>query len=118
YCLLHTRPSRPPLLHSPTRPPPPPPPFPYTTLFRSGRARSDTAGARRMERRRRPANRPRRRRPPARSAARRTGRSRPRRPGAAEDRKSTRSELQSLRHLVCRLLLEKKKEKHEMKHDT
>src|SRR5262245_64882451 len=28
-----------------------------------------------------------------------------------EDRKSTTSELQSLRHLVCRLLLEKKKKK-------
>src|ERR1035438_10676592 len=30
--------------------------------------------------------------------------------GEALDRKSTRLELQSLRHLVCRLLLEKKKE--------
>jgi len=31
---------------------------------------------------------------------------------AKRDRKSTPSELQSLRHLVCRLLLEKKKQKH------
>src|SRR5205814_3855165 len=29
------------------------------------------------------------------------------------DRKSTRPELQSLRHLVCRLLLEKKKKEHD-----
>src|SRR5437899_8032308 len=34
------------------------------------------------------------------------------------DRKSTPSELQSLRHLVCRLLLEKKKKKNSKKHQN
>src|SRR5262245_64992298 len=66
--------------------------FPYTTLFRSGgpRRRARAAGARGVVRRGR------------------------RHPGAARSRRRRvrseehTSELQSLRHLVCRLLLEKK----------
>src|SRR5258708_37244570 len=38
--------------------------------------------------------------------------------GRLRDRKSTRSELQSPDHLVCRLLLEKKKKKYEDDHCT
>src|SRR3712207_7363286 len=73
--------------------------FPYTTLFRSGRARAvepPEAGAERAARRRaarRPA-RPRRARP-----LQRVG-------GRSEEHTS---ELQSRQYLVCRLLLEKKK---------
>src|SRR5437899_9426596 len=77
--------------------------FPYTTLFRSPRRGRCPSG--RPWRARRPAarNRP----PPARPADR----------GAPPDRRCLwrrrseehTSELQSLRHLVCRLLLEKKK---------
>src|SRR5690625_5896707 len=68
---------------------------PYTTLFRSGRPAS---AARRPRRNARPAS--------ARSAA-RPGRP----PCAAASRRSEEhtSELQSRGHLVCRLLLEKKK---------
>src|SRR5947199_6662085 len=65
------------------RPPPRSTLFPYTTLFRSGPAR--TAGSSRARGGRR-------------SSAAATGRS-----------EEHTSELQSLRHLVCRLLLEKKK---------
>src|SRR5258705_3618555 len=64
--------------------------FPYTTLFRSS-IRSA------------------RRHPPRRSGAARDARARwaaPERRGRSEEHTS---ELQSLRHLVCRLLLEKKK---------
>src|SRR5471030_3475411 len=56
--------------------------FPYTTLFRSRRSR----GSARRDRGRRPS------------------------PGHARSEEHT-SELQSLRHLVCRLLLEKKKQR-------
>src|SRR5262245_62442803 len=61
--------------------------FPYTTLFRSPRSR------------RRPCSPPPSPRHPASS-----------RRGSARSEEHT-SELQSLRHLVCRLLLEKKKKK-------
>src|SRR5437899_8427724 len=60
--------------------------FPYTTLFRPGSA---LRAARRC--------------PAAHRGSRADSRF------AAPDRKSTRLKLQSLRHLVCRLLLEKKK---------
>src|SRR5687768_17957906 len=60
--------------------------FPYTTLFRSWRAR--------------------RRRPPSPASARRGRGSRRPRPSRSEEHTS---ELQSRLHLVCRLLLEKKK---------
>src|SRR2546422_5894552 len=67
--------------------------FPYTTLFRSLR-------------------------PPARCAARLRGRGRrDRGPGARRSEEHT-SELQSRLHLVCRLLLEKKKTKWEMGHKS
>src|SRR5262245_65946436 len=69
--------------------------FPYTTLFRS---RSRAVGRRRS-----------RSRPIARSRA---GRTAPRLRAIGRDRSEEHtSELQSLRHLVCRLLLEKKKKK-------
>src|SRR5947199_9390957 len=64
--------------------------FPYTTLFRSPPARG--AGARR--------------RAPAPSRGARSCRCPPTRRRRSEEHTS---ELQSLRHLVCRLLLEKKK---------
>src|SRR5262245_64745156 len=77
------------------RPPPRSTLFPYTTLFRSSSsaARPRRAGARR--RRRRGA---RGRTPPRSSDG-----------GARARSEEHTSELQSLRHLVCRLLLEKKK---------
>src|SRR5437899_7071058 len=72
-------------------PPPPSPLFPYTTLFRSHPARS----------------------PNTRQHSRRRERNNERRPSIRHERSSRSeehtSELQSLRHLVCRLLLEKKK---------
>src|SRR5262245_65699009 len=67
--------------------------FPYTTLFRSKRK---SAPAMCLAR------------PATGSAMRRAGR----RPGRSEEHTS---ELQSLRHLVCRLLLEKKKKKKKKK---
>src|SRR3990170_2523176 len=66
--------------------------FPYTTLFRSRRALARRARARRSRGRSRPAR-------PSRSD---------RRGGAPRSEEHT-SELQSPDHLVCRLLLEKKK---------
>src|SRR5258705_1278236 len=85
------------------RPPPRSPLFPYTTLFRSRtaphRARSEDLGS--VGRVEEPANRLSSRR----IRRQRTGHQRlP--PGRSEEHTS---ELQSLRHLVCRLLLEKKK---------
>src|SRR5262245_65062950 len=82
-------------------PPPTSPRFPYTTLFRS-RPRHHFVGRRRRGRAApRPSPPPARpRRGPPRHRVRR--RLRPR----SEEHTS---ELQSLRHLVCRLLLEKKK---------
>src|SRR2546425_6300407 len=83
--------------------------FPYTTLFRSGR---DDPVLRRARRRRARAARHAQRR------SRRRGRAGP--AGAAADRllppllrrsEEHTSELQSLAYLVCRLLLEKKKQK-------
>src|SRR5438093_10303950 len=62
--------------------------FPYTTLFRSSSRTAGTRGARRAPQRRRG----------------------PRRPTARRSEEHT-SELQSLTNLVCRLLLEKKKNK-------
>src|SRR5205814_9892184 len=95
----------------PIRRPPRPTLFPYTTLFRS-----------RQDHRRRVAGRRVRRRPsahepggaawpnlPGGHAVGKPARRR-RRPGHPRSEEHT-SELQSLRHLVCRLLLEKKKQK-------
>src|SRR5262245_64222080 len=92
-----------------TRRPPRSTLFPYTTLFRSIVARRQVGAAARRRRRRC-------RRLAARAGGtdRRIGRGRVRhRAGArAIDRSEEHtSELQSLRHLVCRLLLEKKKNK-------
>src|SRR2546425_6556712 len=81
--------------------------FPYTTLFRS---RRDGAADPRVEARGR--HRGRHARPAARShgAAGRAWRQRCR-PRASTRSEEHTSELQSLAYLVCRLLLEKKKEK-------
>src|SRR5690606_41333864 len=94
---------------SPRRPPPPPL-FPYTTLFRSGRAhRAATAGHGRRPPRLHRAHRP-SRPPPRRSHPFRSVHPfvvlRPDRRGRSEEHTS---ELQSRENLVCRLLLEKKK---------
>src|SRR2546425_2144075 len=75
--------------------------FPYTTLFRS------RAPARPAARRRWPA-------PRARSRGRRQGR----RPRARRRSEEHTSELQSLAYLVCRLLLEKKKNKYNSTEDN
>src|SRR2546422_5260248 len=72
--------------------------FPYTTLFRSRR------GARRRH------DRLRGHRPRAARAERERGRVRPGRQRRSEEHTS---ELQSRLHLVCRLLLEKKKKKNQ-----
>src|SRR5438045_4438761 len=81
----------PPLFSAPLRRPPRSPLFPYTTLFRS-RARASPPT------------------PSARSRSRRTPTTTSRSPssGGVRSEEHT-SEIQSLRHLVCRLLLEKKK---------
>src|SRR5258705_10075820 len=68
--------------------------FPYTTLFRSVTPCTPGAGAL----------------PPRASSAHRRMPSPGRAPGPERSEEHT-SELQSLRHLVCRLLLEKKKKK-------
>src|SRR5688572_32539189 len=70
--------------------------FPYTTLFRSRRARHRARTARRHRFRIRAADRPRQRRSAARD-----------RYGVPRSEEHT-SELQSQSNLVCRLLLEKK----------
>src|SRR5438045_9128830 len=77
--------------------------FPYTTLFRSPSRRSPRAG--RDARGVHP--------PPPRAEGRRPGALAPRAARDAERSEEHTSELQSLRHLVCRLLLEKKKERQE-----
>src|SRR3712207_7110937 len=78
--------------------------FPYTTLFRSARG-LPTSGSIASG----PGDRRSRRRPDeARSAAIGSAMG-GRRGGEAADRKEHTSELQSRQHLVCRLLLEKKK---------
>src|SRR5437899_8066307 len=84
------------------RRPPTPTLFPYTTLFRSvaGRPRAHTQGSEQHDAHRR---RGRRRQDTADHGCRRGCP-----PGRSEEHTS---ELQSLRHLVCRLLLEKKKSK-------
>src|SRR5205814_10390965 len=96
-------------------PPPSPPLFPYTTLFRSRHA---GPVGRRDARRRQPLPAERRHEPePDRHPGGRRGARRHRlREVGHDDRRRPRSEehtseLQSLRHLVCRLLLEKKKKK-------
>src|SRR2546422_6994804 len=73
--------------------------FPYTTLFRSRWSPSSTASWSRG------------RGPPSPRCARRPGCGRPRRTTRSEEHTS---ELQSRLHLVCRLLLEKKKNKQEV----
>src|SRR5947199_3451753 len=81
------------------RPPPRSTLFPYTTLFRSAPA-SMCAAAPRQDRVPKPPRRPQRAdsRGPAHG-------------GGCKRSEEHTSELQSLRHLVCRLLLEKKKNK-------
>src|SRR2546423_5515151 len=88
--------------------------FPYTTLFRSGRAGGRASrgtaiglGAPVAHRRRPPHARPDRHRP----------RCQRDRPGGRRSEEHT-SELQSLAYLVCRLLLEKKKKKSTMTHSV
>src|SRR5438552_10562158 len=81
------------------RPPPRSTLFPYTTLFRSRTARH------------RPAPRPLRRAHRDARRVRRAHRIGPARPGAPSRSEEHTSELQSPDHLVCRLLLEKKKNK-------
>src|SRR5205814_8506664 len=83
----HATRSTPALFRSPPPPPPQSPLFPYTTLFRS---RGDLRGTRDCQ------------------AARLADRAVARAPRGDRSEEHT-SELQSLRHLVCRLLLEKKK---------
>src|SRR2546429_3349173 len=86
--------------------------FPYTTLFRSkpageadeGRPRRGAKGSGRR------AGAGRRRHRCGEAVARKTG---PAQWKAVRDRKEHTSELQSRLHLVCRLLLEKKKKKRE-----
>src|SRR5262245_64219954 len=99
--LLVPRPAS--LLVSTTPRPPRSTLFPYTTLFRSRPWSAPAPSHRRAHPGPRPASPARPAPPPCpRSAARRRSRPAPR----SEEHTS---ELQSLRHLVCRLLLEKKK---------
>src|SRR5262245_63859409 len=88
------------------RPPPRSTLFPYTTLFRSLNGRGD--GAARGAIIRRHGHRWQARDRPVASPLRRSGILRRSRTCARRSEEHT-SELQSLRHLVCRLLLEKKK---------
>src|SRR5262245_63798054 len=93
-----------------TRPPPRSTLFPYTTLFRSQpRGRGARPGARRG-RRARGEQRQRPRPGPHLPAHDGLGRAAVARARGRRSEEHT-SELQSLRHLVCRLLLEKKKKK-------
>src|SRR4051794_41736836 len=85
--------------------------FPYTTLFRSGRRARPTGRRPRPERSGRPEPGPRQRRLPGPLPRRRPQRGdeeEGQEDGAARSEEHT-SELQSPVHLVCRLLLEKKK---------
>src|SRR3712207_7013124 len=79
--------------------------FPYTTLFRSPPARPHPARHPRQTRGGHP-------RPPRTRAAGRDGSTAAMRRDAAARSEEHTSELQSRQYLVCRLLLEKKKEKH------
>src|SRR5205814_10276788 len=95
----------------PFMPPPPPTPtlFPYTTLFRSHRAdhhhRHSHELERRHHRRQRTAHHPEHRHHHRQRDLHRCPSGEQRRHDRSEEHTS---ELQSLRHLVCRLLLEKK----------
>src|SRR3712207_6913519 len=80
--------------------------FPYTTLFRSDRARDAVPGARHPPGAARRADRGRVR---AQGARRRDGQARRRLQPRSEEHTS---ELQSRQYLVCRLLLEKKNKRH------
>src|SRR4051794_41261855 len=86
-----------------TRPPPRSPLFPYTTLFRSKPSSTSTPPCSTAPCSACPTSRSARRWPPSSTCAR--GRT-PRRSRRSEEHTS---ELQSPVHLVCRLLLEKKK---------
>src|SRR3712207_7438959 len=77
--------------------------FPYTTLFRSARARRCRRRRRRRRRSRRSCRRPRG------TAARGGAAPRSWRPRRSRRSEEHTSELQSRQYLVCRLLLEKKK---------
>src|SRR2546422_6668604 len=79
--------------------------FPYTTLFRSGHGRDRPAG------RGGPVRRGAHLRPPARRRGSRAAGSDVRGDGGRRRSEEHTSELQSRLHLVCRLLLEKKKKK-------
>src|SRR5205814_2517727 len=87
------------------RPPPRAPLFPYTTLFRSGGGRAP-----RGRHRREPLLHGDQRARPERVGHRALRARRARHPRRAPRSEEHTSELQSLRHLVCRLLLEKKKQ--------
>src|SRR5687767_15250397 len=98
------------------RQPPSSPLFPYTTLFRSAacswRGRDDRSPVRVRELVRRP-------REDQSASARRGSRTHRRRPGRSLRSEEHTSELQSLAYLVCRLLLEKKKNMYpELPYDT
>src|SRR5687768_18169733 len=82
--------------------------FPYTTLFRSEVLRVDRRERGSGRARRRPGDR--RRQGPGCEPSQRTGRDPDPEPRRRRSEEHT-SELQSRLHLVCRLLLEKKKEK-------
>src|SRR5438045_4539196 len=92
--------------------PAPPPPVPYTTLFRSfgpPRAGPSYARLRREARRRSPALTAAAIQKPGSRPLGETKKARQRRRGSLPRSEEHTSELQSLRHLVCRLLLHKKK---------
>src|SRR5262245_64327817 len=91
------------------RHPPTPTPFPYTPLFRSRRGQARRPEAQRLDHGSGL-------RPPQPGATSNDRMRHGQRQGSAGQRQAVRSEehtseLQSLRHLVCRLLLEKKKTK-------
>src|SRR3712207_8497217 len=88
--------------------------FPYTTLFRSGRARPPECAARPVDGAREAHGHPGKTHPRARPPTLRRGGARdlPDRPGELDQcgrSEEHTSELQSRQYLVCRLLLEKKK---------
>src|SRR5687768_18009118 len=86
--------------------------FPYTTLFRS---HSSGKGQRGTDRRRRASWWPTRKTPSSTRCGGSRSSSRPsRRKGRRSRSEEHTSELQSRLHLVCRLLLEKKKEDHRL----
>src|SRR5439155_11846761 len=101
------------LFSLPTRRPPPPTPFPYTTLFRSpGDAPPGPRAGTAIPERRQPTRRSRPGNHHTQMLTQGTGAALPicRSAGRWVRSEEHTSELQSRGHLVCRLLLEKKKE--------